>query len=347
MIGCGIEWIFIRDKVICLIEKEAGYITRCCWVFLINNYKSISTIFVKELINLNILTNENRSFIMSLPHFIGCNQPEIGNQTQTKLEVATVNVSTTSSVKQFEYSNKQTYANLDSALKEPEKVIYLTGLGDNYRDVKHLPFQIGSLINLKVLEFKCLENLEDLPNEIGLLKNLEKLIIDNGNGCEMNLSIPHTIGQLQNLKELRLYGAIDPRKDLDSISINRMTKKLPNELGNLQNLEVLDLGRNGITSIPTQIKSLKKLKTLKLDYNDIHEVPSFVSELTNLELLDIDGNGHITLPNSLLSFKTLTVNLGNAYLKLKEQKELQKRFPNIIFSFGNDYDDAAANEEAK
>src|SRR6266480_1324363 len=75
---------------------------------------------------------------------------------------------------------------------------------------------LGGLINLKELEISCLENLEDLPVEIGQLKKLEKIIIDNGNGCRMNVSIPASIAELTNLKVLRLFGALDPEESESS-----------------------------------------------------------------------------------------------------------------------------------
>ena len=39
------------------------------------------------------------------------------------------------------------------------------------------PSQLGTLINLAELDISCLENLEDLPSEIGNLKKLEKLLL--------------------------------------------------------------------------------------------------------------------------------------------------------------------------
>jgi Leucine-rich repeat (LRR) protein len=238
------------------------------------------------------------------------------------------------------------FYNLDSALLFPEKVVYLTEI-NNYQNAKHLPSRIGLLKNLKTLELACMEDLEDLPVEIGNLKKLEKLIINNGNGCVMNVSIPASIGQLQNLRELILYGALDARTliCLDSQNPLAIIKNLATEIGNLKNLEVLDLGRNGMSAVPNQIESLSKLKILRLAYNDIHEIPSFISKLTNLQELDIRGNGRIELPDTLSQLKKLKVLMGNDYLKLKDQKELKSRFPNIIFSFENEFWDSDQNEE--
>lgn len=242
-------------------------------------------------------------------------------------------------------TNKSTFCNLDSALLEPEKVIYLTKI-ENYQNAKHLPSSIGQLVNLRAMYLGCMEKLEDLPMEIGQLVNLEKLIIDNGNGCQMNIQLPSSIGQLQRLKELVLYGALDPRdlENHDTI-LHSKVKELPKEIVNLKNLEVLDLGRNGLKTIPNQVFLLSNLRILRLSYNDISEVPTSISKLINLKELEINANGHIKLPESLAKFKTLKVFLGNSCLKIKDQEDLKNKFPNIIFSFENEYDDAYANEE--
>jgi Leucine-rich repeat (LRR) protein len=201
---------------------------------------------------------------------------------------------------------------------------------------------LGTLVNLEALELACLENLEDLPEEIGKLRKLEELIIDNGNGCAMNVSLPRSIGELSNLRVLRLYGALDGREIGSEVSARTsQSKRLPDTLAKLQKLEELDLGRNGIRSVA----SLRGLKKLALDYNAIREVPSFVGGLKNLEELSLNANGGARLPQSLSALKGLKVFMGNNRLTLREQKSLRARFPVAVFSFENEYDDDAANQE--
>jgi Leucine-rich repeat (LRR) protein len=237
------------------------------------------------------------------------------------------------------------FDSLAQALRSPEKVRRLA-LQSEDRELKHLPAGLGTLVNLEALEISCLENLQDLPEEIGRLRRLRELVIDNGNGCSMNVSLPRSMGGLSSLRVLRLYGALDGR-DVGSGDPARAarSKPLPDTLADLRNLEELDLGRNGMRSVPPQVASLRGLKKLSLDYNEIREVPSFVGGLKNLEELSLNANGGARLPRSLAGLKGLKVFMGNNRLTLVEQKSLRARFPDAVFNFENEFDDDAANQE--
>ena len=238
------------------------------------------------------------------------------------------------------------FDSLEKALREPRKVRRLAIQGGEDPEMKHLPPGLGRLVNLEALEIACLEKLEDLPEELGQLQKLEELVIDNGNGCAMNVALPRSVGRLANLRVLRLYGALDGR-DVGAAepARNAPSKALPDTLAELQSLEELDLGRNGIKAVPRQVAALRGLKTLSLDYNDIRQLPPFVGDLPNLRELSVNANGGIALPPSLARIKGLKVFMGNNRLTLAAQRQLRARFPNAVFSFENEYDDDAANQE--
>jgi Leucine-rich repeat (LRR) protein len=236
------------------------------------------------------------------------------------------------------------FDSLEKALREPEKVRRLALSGGEDPEMKHLPPGLGRLVNLEALELACLEKLEDLPEELGQLQKLEELVIDNGNGCSMNVRLPRSVGRLANLRVLRLYGALDPR-DLEEKRPVK-SRPLPDTLAELQKLEELDLGRNGISAVPPQVASLRGLKKLSLDYNEIRQLPPFVGDLPNLRELSVNANGGVALPQSLAKIRGLKVFMGNNRLKLRDQRALRARFPGAVFSFENEYDDDAANEEA-
>lgn len=237
------------------------------------------------------------------------------------------------------------FDSLEKALREPAKARRLAIQGGEDLEMKHLPPGLGRLVNLEALELACLEKLEDLPEEVGQLQKLRELVIDNGNGCSMNVALPRSVGRLSSLRVLRLYGALDGR-DIGEPASSAPAKVLPDSLAELQGLEELDLGRNGLSSLPPQVASLRGLKKLSLDYNDMRELPSFVGDLPNLRELSVNANGGIALPASLSKIKGLKVFMGNNRLKLRDQKALRARFPNAVFSFENEFDDDAANQEA-
>ena len=240
---------------------------------------------------------------------------------------------------------EQAVESLAEAFKAPEKVKRLV-LQSEDQELKHLPGRLGALVNLEALEIACLEKLEDLPEEIGELGKLRELVIDNGNGCSMNVQLPRSIGRLENLRVLRLYGALDGRDIGEAAGAGAAkSKQLPETLAKLSGLEELDLGRNGLTSVPAQVGELRGLKKLGLDYNEIRVLPSFVGNLTGLRELSLNSNGGVRLPDSLANVKGLKVFMGNNKLTLREQASLRSRFPTAVFNFENEYDDAAVNEE--
>ena len=239
------------------------------------------------------------------------------------------------------FPKEHVFDSFEKAFQTPEKVKCLNPTfegGD--LNMKRLPSRLDTLVNLEVFSFGCLEELEELPEGIGNLRKLEELIIDNGNGCSMSVSLPRSISKLENLRVLRLYGAIEPTQQ-------RKIKSLPDTIADLRKLEVLDLGRNGLNAVPPQIAALSNLKTLRLEYNNLRAVPAFVGNFKNLKELSLDANQKIAnLPPSMAKLKGLRVSMGNNSLKLKDQKSLRSRFPQIVFSFENEYDDSRANEES-
>jgi Leucine-rich repeat (LRR) protein len=191
-------------------------------------------------------------------------------------------------------SHAEIYHNLEKALENSKNVTILS-ITEYDEEVIHLPKTIESLSNLKELDISCNERLEDLPKEIGKLSKLEKIISNNGNGCAMNLKIPDEIGMLKNLKVLELYGALDARHPSITKTQLGVVSPLPKTIGKLRGLQELNLGRNGLPFVPTAVSSLEggALKKLNLEYNNLSKVPAFLGELDKLEQLNLDYNRKI------------------------------------------------------
>ena len=82
---------------------------------------------------------------------------------------------------------------------------------------------------------------------------------------------------------------------------------LPSSIGNLNNLQVLDLGNNNITNVVPEIGNLTSLKKLHLGGNNISDLPESMGNLVNLEKLYLSDNvGIKNLPESFKNLSKLT-----------------------------------------
>ena len=138
-------------------------------------------------------------------------------------------------------------------------------------------------------------NLTSLPPEIGRLRNLKHLWLNNNN----ILQIPPEVGSLVHLRTLWL-------------SSNGLTQ-VPTQIGNLADLESLDLSKMSISYLPSEIGDLKRLQRLDLDGNSLTSIPREISKLTNLRILFLDYNSLSSIPvelSSIPTLRTLSIN-GN------------------------------------
>ncbi|MCB9152377.1 MAG: leucine-rich repeat domain-containing protein, partial [Caldilineaceae bacterium] len=98
--------------------------------------------------------------------------------------------------------------------------------------------------------------------------------------------------------------------------------ELPPELGDLRQLEVLNLGRseapyryNYLTALPDWIAQLSNIHTLDLRNNKLTALPDWLAQLTNLQSLDLRYNNLTALPDWIAQLTNLhTLKLGYANL---------------------------------
>ncbi|XP_043721433.1 somatic embryogenesis receptor kinase 2-like isoform X1 [Telopea speciosissima] len=102
--------------------------------------------------------------------------------------------------------------------------------------------------------------------------------VDLGN-AELSGQLVPQLGQLKNLQYLELYS-------------NNITGIIPVDLGNLTNLVSLDLYLNGFSgSIPDTLGKLTKLRFLRLNNNTLTgEIPMSLTNITALQVLDLSNN---------------------------------------------------------
>ena len=122
-----------------------------------------------------------------------------------------------------------------------------------------------------------LNQLEELPDEIGELTKLEEL-----RAAENNLNkLPETFGKLSALKTLIVYK-------------NRLTE-IPKTLGNCLQLEEVNFFNNKLIRIDKCFSELVELKELNLGGNKLKTLPS-TSKWAKLEILTVSWNNLVVIP---------------------------------------------------
>ncbi|TRZ11080.1 hypothetical protein HGM15179_016026 [Zosterops borbonicus] len=172
------------------------------------------------------------------------------------------------------------------------------------RELLSVPTQVFGLDQLQVLEMSperesCLRyRMEQLPQEIGRLRNLTCLYVDSNNLKE----IPAEIGTLRCLERLTLS--------------NNSLSSLPAEMGALQRLRSLHLANNSLTELPAPLCQLRSLTFLDVSDNKIVTIPSSIRHLEKLEMLLLLFNSLESLPEDVCLLRNLhTLWLGNNHLR--------------------------------
>jgi Leucine-rich repeat (LRR) protein len=130
-----------------------------------------------------------------------------------------------------------------------------------------------------------------LPISIEQLENLTYLTLSH----LKITSLPHSIGQLQNLKNLDL-------------AYTENLLRLPEDIGDLPNLNTWSLSKSGITMLPPSIGQLQNLKFLDLSSTlRLLQLPEEIGNLANLNKLDLRQSGITMLPHSIGQLQNLKI----------------------------------------
>jgi len=216
----------------------------------------------------------------------------------------------------------------------------LNELGLNGENTTLIPPSIGRLKNLKCLYLSKTANLVTLPEEIGDLVSLTKLILIDSKIA----SLPSSIGRLKNLKCLYLSRTVNlvtlPEEIGDLVSLTKLIlidskiASLPSSIGRLKTLTDLDLRfTKNLAYLPEEIGDLAMLNRLYLKYSGIVSLPPSIGRLKYLERLDLRCTKNlVNLPEEIGDLATLNalylggsgiVSLPPSIGRLTNLKELQ------------------------
>nr|DAD46080.1 TPA_asm: hypothetical protein HUJ06_004310 [Nelumbo nucifera] len=213
------------------------------------------------------------------------------------------------------------------------------------KELKGLPSSICKLKSLENLILSGCSKLEKLPEKLGNMESLTELTVD-GSGIRQ---LPYSILSLKKLKILSLEGCkvssdnlfhsffssmLSPGKSrpdsnllpnsfsgLYSLSglilskCNLSEGAIPNDIGSLQSLKVLDLSHNNFTSLPSSISHLSKLEVLELQnckmLRSLPELPSSLEELYAPGCSSLEGFSHYGQESSISCLsRLLRINLS-------------------------------------
>lgn len=186
--------------------------------------------------------------------------------------------------------------------------------------------------DLIFLDLSC-NYINQIPANIGELRKLETLKLNNQDNYNQITQIPESFCNLVNLKYL----------DLSSNDVS----ELPSAFGNLNKLEKLLLWGNIIRELPSSFGNLNSLKYLGIT-GVRNNLPESFGQLTNLEELLIGGTSAVTkLPDNIGNLKKLKFfsyqgdtnieYLPNSFCELDSMKEFYFRsnLKELPLNFGN------------
>lgn len=139
----------------------------------------------------------------------------------------------------------------------------------DYR-LEDLPNQINQLKNVEELDLR-INKLNSLPSGISELDQLKKLYLSNNHFTEF----PDIIQANIKLKELLL--------DTNKIS------KVSDSITKLQELQFLSLARNKLKAFPEAIAHLGRLEQLIMIDNNLDQFPKQLSNMSNLKFMNLWG----------------------------------------------------------
>ena len=155
---------------------------------------------------------------------------------------------------------------------------------------------------LKLNEFNLLNSLfdqriEKISGNLRLKSQDTHFLIDLG--IELNsVNLILTNFELLYIQNENMLLMVKEERIIE-LNIVLKLKSIPESIGNLSKLEVLNLSCNELSNLPENIKNLKNLKILDLSWNNFNSIPTVIAEMSLLKSVDLDHNFIKEIPENL------------------------------------------------
>ena len=200
------------------------------------------------------------------------------------------------------------------------------------KNLSSVPIAICSLMSLRTLNLSGCSRLDELPENLGKIESLEELDLS---GTAIT-GLPSSIIHLKNLKVLSLSRCVG----LSSNKLMRFPlmqpRRSPNSMGMLErsliglcSLTELDLSYCNVQTIPNDLGCLSSLQMLNLNGNNFVCLPESIIQLSNLEYLFMRGCTHLRmLPELSLNIKYIDARKCTSLetLPLRPESDFRPKF---------------------
>lgn len=181
---------------------------------------------------------------------------------------------------------------------------------------------------------------ENAQNLLRLLRSVDERSVKLGLEIHQHHPTPESTALLDDYQQLytsvfsedidtlvpkHLVELNQPALDLSGLEIDR----LPKEIVQLTQLQMLNLNENNLTQLPPEVSALVHLQELMLYENSLNELPTEIAQLKQLQILDIGFNDLTKLPAEIGQLNTLKElylgenNLSELPTEIAQLKQLQ------------------------
>src|SRR5579859_4966665 len=140
--------------------------------------------------------------------------------------------------------------------------------------------------------------------EAGVLQELERLLLEHG-ALKEGEAIPVVVQDTAAIRRYAIGCAIE-NETVVALSVRYCAlTSLPQSLGQLARLQLLDVTGNQLTTLPDSLGDLLHLRKLYLDGNQLTELPETIGSLPALVELHVEANLLTTLPANISQLSRL------------------------------------------